>query len=140
MDFRVPALSAVLCIQLCAQSSSIFIETIAGSATFDNRPALQTPLVQPEAVWVHPNGDIFISDGNFVVRRIRNGFSTIVAGGGAVIDNSLPIPARNAKIDYPNGIIGGPSGELYISDVNHNRVQRLNSDGTIVTVVGKGTA
>jgi uncharacterized protein (TIGR03437 family) len=140
MRFRVPALAVVLCVQLCAQSSSIFIETIAGSATYDNRPALQTPLVQPEAVWVQPNGDIFISDGNFVVRRIRNGLSTIVAGGGSVIDNSLPIPARSAKIDYPNGLAGGPSGELYISDVNHNRVQRLNADGTIVTVVGKGTA
>src|SRR5262249_1210199 len=101
MGIRVPALLPVVCLQLCGQSSSIFIEPVAGSATFDNRQALQTPLVQPEAVWVHPNGDIFVSDGNFVVRRIRNGFSTIVAGGGAVIDNSLPIPARAAKIDYP---------------------------------------
>src|SRR5713101_6387714 len=140
MVWRVLALGAALCLDLRAQSSAIFIETIAGAATFDNLQARQTPLIQPEAVWVAPNGDLFISDGNFVVRRVRNGISTIVAGGGAVIDNSLPIPGTAANLDYPNGLAGTPSGDLYISDVNHNRVQRLNSDGTIVTVVGKGTA
>src|SRR6185436_11812382 len=140
MPLRLLTLSLALCLEVCAQSSSIFIETIAGAATFDNRPPKETPIIQPQAVWVHPNGDLFISDGNFVVRRVRNGISTIVAGGGSVIDNSLPIPARNASLDFPNGLAGTTSGDLYISDVNRNRVQRLNADGTLVTVVGKGTA
>ena len=139
MVWRVLALGAALCLDLRAQSSAIFIETIAGAATFDNLQARQTPLIQPEAVWVAPNGDLFISDGNFVVRRVRNGISTIVAGGGSVIDNSLPIPGTAANLDYPNGLVGTASGDLFISDVNHNRVQRLNSNGTIVTAVGKGT-
>src|SRR5713226_2098491 len=140
MGSRVSALLLTLCASCFAQPARVFIETVAGSATFDNRPARETPLVQPQAVWVHPNGDIFISDGNFVVRRVRNGISTIVAGGGSIIDNSLPIPGKSANLDYPNGLAGTPSGDLYISDVNHNRVQRLNSNGTIVTAVGKGTA
>src|SRR5258706_13229021 len=140
MPLRFCALLLALCLEVCAQTSSIFIETIAGAATFDKRPAKETPIIQPQAVWVHPNGDLFISDGNFVVRRVRNGMSTIVAGGGSVIDNSLPIPARRASLDYPNGLAGTVSGDLYISDVHRNRVQRLNADGTLVTVVGKGTA
>src|SRR5216684_5709809 len=140
MGFRVSWLLLAVCLDVCAQTSRIFIETIAGAATFDNRPARETPLVQPQAVWVHPNGDLFISDGNFVVRRVRNGIATIVAGGGSVIDNSLPIPGKSASLDYPNGLAGAVSGELYISDVNRNRIQRLNADGTLVTVVGKGTA
>src|SRR6266550_7405904 len=109
------ALLLALCASSFAQDARVFIETVAGAATFDNRPARETPLVQPQAVWVHPNGDIFISDGNFVVRRIRNGNSTIVAGGGSIIDNSLPIPGKSADLDYPNGLAGAPSGDLYIS-------------------------
>src|SRR5205809_6822374 len=140
MGSRVSALLLTLCASSFAQDARVFIETVAGAATFDNRPARETPLVQPQAVWVHPNGDIFISDGNFVVRRVRNGISTIVAGGGSVIDDSVPIPARGVNLDYPNGLAGTASGELYISDVNHNRVQRLNADGTMVTVAGKGTS
>jgi uncharacterized protein (TIGR03437 family) len=140
MSFRVCALLVAVCLDAWGQNSSIFIETIAGAATFDNQPARSTPIVQPQAVWVHPNGDLFISDGNFVVRRVRNGVATIVAGGGSVIDNSLPIPARNASLDFPNGLAGTVSGDLYISDVNRNRVQRLSADGTLVTVVGRGTA
>src|SRR6266851_1215108 len=127
MQLRVSSLVLALCLEVCAQTSRIFIETIAGSATFDNRPARETPIIQPQAVWVHPNGDLFISDGNFVVRRVRNGVATIVAGGGSVIDDSVPIPARTASLDFPTGLAGTVSGDLYISDVNRNRVQRLNA-------------
>ena len=140
MGLRVSSLLLALSLDVCAQTSHIFIETIAGAATFDNRPAKETPIIQPQAVWVHPNGDLFISDGNFVVRRVRNGMSTIVAGGGSVIDNSLPIPGKSASLDYPNGLAGTVTGDLYISDVHRNRIERLNADGTLVTVVGKGTA
>src|SRR5258707_15479905 len=103
MGFRVSWLLLAVCLDVCAQTSSIFIETIAGAATFDNRPAKETPIMQPQAVWVHPNGDLFISDGNFVVRRVRNGISTIVAGGGSIIDNSLPIPPRSPSPRFPIG-------------------------------------
>src|SRR2546427_12773461 len=115
MQFRVSALLLALCLSAFSQDARVFIETIAGAASFDNRPARETPIIQPQAVWVHPNGDLFISDGNFVVRRVRNGVATIVAGGGSVIDNSLPIPARNASLDFPNGLAGTVSGDLYIS-------------------------
>src|SRR5438105_13102816 len=121
MSLRISALLLAVCVEVCAQSSAIFIETIAGAARFDNRPALETPLVQPEAVWVHPNGDLFIADGNFVVRRVRNGVSTIVAGGRIVIEDSLPIPARTVSLDFPNGLDGTVSSDLYISHVNRNR-------------------
>src|SRR5881396_1055477 len=116
MGFRVSALLLALCLSAFPQDARVFIETIAGAATFDNRPARETPIIQPQAVWVHPNGDLFISDGNFVVRRVRNGIATIVAGGGTVIDNSLPIPAKTASFDYPNGLAGTALGDLYISD------------------------
>src|SRR5258708_38628360 len=106
MGFRVSWLLLAVCLDVCAQTSRIFIETIAGAATFDNRPAKETPIIQPQAVWVHPNGDLFISDGNFVVRRVRNGISTIVAGGGAIIGNSLPNPARTASLDFPSRVAG----------------------------------
>src|SRR5437762_14320943 len=98
MGSRRSALLLTLCASCFAQPATAFIETVAGSAPFDTRPARETPLVQPQALWVHPNGDIFISDGNFVVRRVRNGISTIVAGGGSVIDDSVPIPARTASL------------------------------------------
>src|SRR5262245_1774817 len=139
MKLQEPVLLLALSVSSSAQDAGVFIETIAGAATFDNRPARETPLVQPQAVWIHPNGDIYIPDGNFVVRRVRNGQATIVAGGGSVIYNSLPIPASRASFDFPAGLAGTASGDLYICDVNRNRVQRLNADGTVVTVVGKGT-
>src|SRR5215212_790213 len=114
MPLRLCALVLALSLESFGQTAPAFIETIAGAATFDNRPAKETPIIQPQAVWVHPNGDLYISDGNFVVRRVRNGVATIVAGGGSVVDNSLPIPARTANLDFPNGLAGTTSGDLFI--------------------------
>src|SRR5262245_13703528 len=118
---RIAALLAAVCLNLCAQTYSRFMETVAGSATFDNRAPRQTPLIQPLAVWIAPNSDMYIADGNFVVRRVRNNVTTIVAGSGAVVDNSIPVPGTSVKLDYPNGIAGTATGQLFISDVNHNR-------------------
>jgi len=122
-----------------AETSLVFIDTIAGATNFNNTQARQTPFIEPQAVWVSPNGDLYVSDGNFLVWRVSGGVSKVIAGGGNVVDDSLPVPALRAKLDFPYGIVGGSSGEIYISDVRHNRIRRINTDGTIVTVVGAGT-
>jgi uncharacterized protein (TIGR03437 family) len=119
--------------------SSVFLDTVAGKAVFDNLPPRETPLIQPQSVWVHPNGEIYISDGNFFVRRVRGNQTAIIAGGGAVVDDSVPVPARNANLDFPSGIAGTASGDIYVSDVRHNRVRRISPDGSITTVAGRGT-
>lgn len=140
---RVVALVGALVGSALAQNSSaVFIDTIAGAPAtqFDNLPPRETPIVQPQAVWVHPNNDIFVADGNFVVRRIRGDEVTIVAGGGKLIDDAGSVDARDARIDYPSGLVGNSEGELYIADVRHHRVRLLSPDGRITTVVGRGTA
>ncbi|MEX2263976.1 MAG: IPT/TIG domain-containing protein [Bryobacteraceae bacterium] len=119
--------------------SSVFIESVAGVTVFDNRPPRETPLIQPQSVWVHPSGDLYIADGNFYIRRVRGNVATIVAGGGTVVDDSVPVSATRAKLDYPGALAGTPAGEIYLSDVRHHRVRKLSPDGTITTVAGRGT-
>ena len=122
-----------------ADTSVIFIDSVAGVTNVNNRAAKQTPFIQPQGIWVGPTGDLYVSDGNFLVWRVSGGTATIIAGGGDVVDDSIPIPATRAKLDFPSGIVGGPNGEIYFSDVRHNRVRRINADRTIVTVAGTGT-
>jgi uncharacterized protein (TIGR03437 family) len=124
---------------LRAETTLVFIDSVAGNTNFNNLPARQTPFIQPQAVWPSPSGDVYVSDGNFLVWRIRGGVATIVAGGGSIVDDSIPAPGLKTRFDYPSGIVGNPAGELYVSDVRHHRIRRIASDGSVTTVVGAGT-
>ncbi len=134
--------AGILCGALASAQTSpaVFIDTIAGAVVPDSQPAKETPLIQPQAVWVATNGDIYISDGNFLVHRVRGSQSQVIAGGGTVVDDGGGINARAAKFDFPNGLVTAGDGTVYVTDVRHHRVRRITPDGRITTVVGRGTA
>ena len=126
------------------------ITTIAGSgaAAFDGdgRPALETALDQPSAVACAANGDIYIADTmNNRVRVIDHatGLIRTVAGDGRVVDEG-PVgdggPATLAQLYMPSDVALGPDGHLYIADMHHNRVRRVDLEtGLITTVAGDGS-
>lgn len=60
-----------------------------------------------------------------------------VASGGSQEEG---IKAVEAQLSSPNGITLDGSGNLYIADTLENNVSRVGPDGTIMTVVGTGTA
>jgi len=138
---RVRLVAAALCwaVGASAQNSAgVFIETVAGAGLFDLRPARETPLIQPQAVAVAPNGDLVISDGNFLIRRVRGAQAAIVAGGGDVVDDGEGVDARRAKLDYPSGVAAASDGAIYFADVRHHRIRCVTPDGRIATVAGRG--
>jgi uncharacterized protein (TIGR03437 family) len=48
-------------------------------------------------------------------------------------------PAAAAQIASVQGIAFDRSGNLYLSDTDHNRVRRVSASGTITTIAGNGT-
>ena len=47
-------------------------------------------------------------------------------------------PALAVRLDQPQGAAFGPDGRLYLADVNHHRLRRLDPDGLVVTIAGTG--
>jgi len=127
------------------------IITVAGSGDsgFDGdlKQATQASLHSPTAVAVARNGDLYIAD--TLNNRIRvvnqaTGLIKTVAGDGArgdamaVGDGGL---ATRAHLDNPTDVVVAPNGDLYIADMGHNRVRKVDAmTGTIVTVAGDGTS
>jgi DNA-binding beta-propeller fold protein YncE len=122
------------------------ITTIAGSGENgydgDEKPATQAALNTPSAVAAAPNGDIYIADTlNYRIRLIeaKTGLIHTVAGdgspgegqnvgdGGAAIDAHLNMPS-DVAIDSRNG-------DLYIADMHHNRIRRVDAKTHIITTV-----
>jgi sugar lactone lactonase YvrE len=117
------------------------INTVAGGTTpgfsGDNGPATSALLRTPNGLAVDQSGNIFISDtGNSRVREVSGGTINTVAGGGS---NGLGDggPATSAALTNPLEIALDASGNLFIADVNYNRIRKV-SNGVITTVAGGG--
>jgi GT2 family glycosyltransferase/DNA-binding beta-propeller fold protein YncE len=125
------------------------IMTIAGSgdASFygDDKPAIEAALNMPSAVAAARNGDIYIADTlNYRIRMIDHttGFIHTIAGdgqpatNGSVGDGGL---ATQAHLNMPSDVEIGPNGDIYIADMHHQRVRRIDAmTHRISTVAGSG--
>ena len=126
------------------------ITTIAGSGENgydgDEKPATDAALNTPSAVASAPNGDIYIADTlNYRIRMIeaKTGLIHTVAGDGSPGDGQNVGdggPATEAHLNMPSDVAIDPrSGDLYIADMHHNRIRRVDArTHTITTVAGSG--
>jgi hypothetical protein len=122
------------------------ITTIAGSGENgydgDGKPATEAALNTPNAVAAASNGDIYIADTlNYRIRMIDHatGFIHTVAGDGTPGDNQ-PVgdggPATAAHLNMPSDVALDPrNGDLYIADLYHNRVRKVDAKTHIITTV-----
>ncbi len=131
-------------------SDTRIVTTIAGTGDSgfngDGIAATDATLDSPSAAVAAPNGDIYIADTlNYRIRRIDHvtGQIDTVAGDGGPGDDDGPVgdggPATAAHLNMPSDVAVGPDGNLYIADMHHNRVRKVDlRTGIISTVAGSG--
>ena len=108
----------------------------------DGGPATSATLNTPEGLALDPSGNLYIADTkNHVIRKVDldTGLISTYAGVGApgyAGDGGLAV---TAKLNAPWGIATDPLGNLFIADLNNNRVRQVSTIGLISTVVGTGT-
>lgn len=120
------------------------ITTVAGNGAYgfagDGGPATAAGFT-PRSVAIAPDGSFYIadSDGNRIRKVDREGRISTVAGTGQAGFTGDGGPASAARLHYPLDIAVAPDGTLYIADSFNYRVRRVGTDGTIVTIAGRGT-
>ncbi|HZT75719.1 MAG TPA: glycosyltransferase [Vicinamibacterales bacterium] len=122
------------------------ITTVAGSGENgydgDDKPATDAALNTPSAVACAPNGDIYIADTlNYRVRVIdaKTGLIHTLAGDGDAGD-AVNVgdggPAAKAHLNMPSDVaLDRTTGDVYIADMHHNRVRKVNAKTHIITTV-----
>src|SRR5262249_50507813 len=122
------------------------ITTIAGSGENgydgDDKPAIEAALNTPSAVAAAQNGDIYFADTlNYRVRMIdaKTGLIHTVAGDGTPGDPENVGdggPAASAHLNMPSdGAIDQNTGDIYIADMHHNRIRRVDAKTRVITTV-----
>lgn len=125
--------------------SSGIISTVAGSPNSGgyseeaNLLATNALLHRPSGIVLDQSGNIFFSDiQNNCVQKIdaATGYITTIAGRGIPQGNS-PIGdnevATNAILNSPQSIAFDAVGNVYIADMNHHRIRKVNTSSNIIT-------
>ncbi len=123
-----------------------FITTVAGNGILgysgDGGPATAAKLHLPGKVITDASGNIYIADSwGHRVRKVDNatGIITTIAGTGVAGYNGDGIPATSAKLNDPCGLALDANGDLYIADINNNRIRKIDHNtGVITTMAGNG--
>jgi sugar lactone lactonase YvrE len=128
--------------------STGIITTVAGDGTAatagNGGPATSASLYGPVGVVFDTTGNLYISElnGN-VVRRVSaaTGIITAFAGNGAAGFSGDGGPATSAELNIPYGIAFDAAGDVFISDVDNQRIRMVSiTTGIITTIAGNGTA
>jgi sugar lactone lactonase YvrE len=120
------------------------ITTMAGNGngrySGDGAAATNASLANPNGVAVDVSGNLYIADtANARIRKVdTNGIITTVAGNGSLVFSGDGAAATSASLDGPEGAVLDAAGNLYIADTLHNRVRKVDTNGTITTVAGNG--
>jgi hypothetical protein len=121
----------------------------------DDGDATSACLDSPRDVFLDIFGNIYVADTdnhrirvvntqgeNIVVAGVTIGPGEIetVAGGGSCTPPDIGDdgPATSACLDSPSGVAVDDAGNIYIADTGNNRIRRVDSSGTITTIVGGG--
>lgn len=120
------------------------ITTIAGNGSTggggDGGAATSASIDFPTKIALGPSGSIYIIDGQRVRKVATNGVITTVAGtmqGGFSGDGG---PAKSALLAGPSSIAVDNSENLYIVDLNNQRVRKVTAaTGIIQTIAGGGS-
>ena len=110
----------------------------------DGGAATNACLNYPRDVFLDVLGNIYVADtDNNRIRKVDTGGTiTTVAGGGSCTPPDIGDggPATSACLSSPSGVAVDEAGNIYIADTDNNRIRKVDTGGTITTVVGTGHA
>nr|WP_255480019.1 cell wall-binding repeat-containing protein [Quadrisphaera sp. RL12-1S] len=103
-------------------------------------PATSSTLWWPKSTAVDTAGNVYIADSNNArIEKVdTSGNLTFVAGTGS---SGAPVsgPATSSPLNGPSGVATDSSGNLYISDSNNHRIEKVDSSGNLTVIAGTGT-
>ena len=120
------------------------ISTVAGDGQSgyagDGGPATAAALDEPNGVAVDATGDLYIADaGNNVVREVKNGTITTIAGDGTGGYSGDGGPATASELADPTSVAVNAQGDLFIADSQNDVIREVNAlTGAITTIAGDG--
>jgi hypothetical protein len=128
----------------CIDLLSGIIQTVCGDGnnvnSGDGGPASAAQISNPESICFDSSFNVYIGAQQTIRRIDAMGIITTIAGTGAQGFSGDGGPAINAQFSEIDGLAVDAAGNLYVVDVNNNRIRRIDTMGIVTTVAGTGNA
>ena len=124
--------------------NSGIITTVAGIGVSgysgDGGQATDAELATPIAVSFDNSGNMYIADySTHHIRKVDNsGVITTIAGTGIGGYNGDGIQATAAELNNPSSVRVDAAGNIYVSEINGQRIRKIDPSGIISTIAGTG--
>ena len=125
-------------------NSTGIITTIMGNSsagyTGDGGVDTLAQLNNPRGMAFDVSGNMYIADaGNNCIRKISpNHIVTTIAGNGQSGFSGDGGLAVAAQLNYPSSVAADVFGNIYIADLNNQRIRKIDASGIITTYAGTG--
>jgi sugar lactone lactonase YvrE len=105
-------------------------------------PGLGSALGGPTHMARDAQGNLYIASQFFndVLKLDPTGNLSVVAGNGVAGNSGDGGPATSASLNAPYGVTVDSAGNLFIADLQNQRVRKVDATGVISTVAGTGVA
>ncbi|WP_195760084.1 putative Ig domain-containing protein [Flavobacterium sp. LC2016-23] len=118
------------------------VSTLAGNGVVDNvnGTGAAARFFFPSGVAADAAGNVYVADtNNQLIRKITpEGVVSYLAGSGVVGDGDYT--GLRASFNYPRGIAVDASGNVYVGDVDNNKVRKITPAGAVTTLAGYKTS
>ena len=134
--------SCIRRIDHAAGTISLFAGTGTVGFSGDGGPATAAAFLTPSSLAFDTSGNLYIADAadNRIRRIDPSGIISTFAGNGLAGFYGDGGPATACSFDHPTSICTDSEGDLYVCDMNNNRLRKIAPDGTISTFAGTGAA
>ncbi len=88
---------------------------------------------------IDATGNIFTAEGSGWIRKIdSDGNVTALAGNG--MSGFVDGPGASAEFETPDALVVDAAGNVYVAELDGNRIRKVDPSGNVTTLAGNGTA
>ena len=113
---------------------------LPGVSGYSNGSAGTALFGGPSGLAVDGSGNVFVSDGNAVIRKIAPDGAVSTYAGMIGRGDSQDGPADQARFNEPIGLALDGSGNLYVADVSDHTIRKISAAGIVSTLAGSPKA
>ena len=109
----------------------IYVYDDSGTYSTTLQPKGDAKAISPLGIAVGADGTVYVAD----VLSAKPAEHRILV---LAADGTVRTVLGKGQLNYPNAIVVGSHGEIYVSDSNNGRVVVIESDGTVTTLIARG--
>lgn len=118
------------------------VATLAGSLSITGSidgPRESALFNNPHGIALDTMGNIYVADRyNHLIRKISSAGMVSTLAGIAGVSGDTDGLATEATFYEPWGLCIANNGDVLVADTRNNKIRRIKSDGTVITIAGNG--